>query len=345
MNHILPVGKLPHDLLDRIIHSLPASGPSVRLGPGIGLDCAVLEFGEQCLVLKTEPITFASDDIGWYAVQIAANDIATTGAAPKWAMFTVLLPENRTSEKNVVDLTRQLADACRGTGIAVVGGHTEITHDLNRVIIVTTLIGEVARANLITPAGAQPDDVILLTKGVPIEATALLAREFSTSLETAFTREEIQTAADYLTTPGISILRDAQIAVTAGGVTAMHDPTEGGVATALWELAQACQKSLFVQPESILVPELSSRICQYFHLDPLGTIASGALLLTVKPAFKEGVIDALTSAGISVAEIGTVSDGPCEVLYRDGLVIKALPRFDRDEISRVFEQYEPDQPV
>ena len=129
---ILPVGKLPHELLEKIIRSAPTSGSRVLLGPGVGLDCAVLEFGDTCLVLKTEPITFASDELGWYAVQIAANDIATTGARPKWAMFTVLLPSGVTTEQSVTNLADQLYAACRGAGITVIGGHTEVTHDLTR---------------------------------------------------------------------------------------------------------------------------------------------------------------------------------------------------------------------
>lgn len=334
----LPVGKLPHELLEKIIRSAPTSGSRVLLGPGVGLDCAVLEFGETCLVLKTEPITFASDEIGWYAVQIAANDIATTGARPKWAMFTVLLPSGVTTEQSVTILADQVYAACRGAGITVIGGHTEITHDLNRPIIVTTLLGEISRNQLITPNGAQPGDVILLTKGAPIEATALLAREFSDRLRHALSQNEIETARNFLFDPGISILQDAQVAVKAGGVTAMHDPTEGGVANALWEMAHACQKTLLVDPARIPIPALSARICQVFNLDPLGAIASGALLLTVNPDTKNDVIASLAGAGISSAEIGAVVTGAPQVLMPQQGMVRNLPRFDRDEIGKVYQQ-------
>ncbi len=293
MTSILPVGKLPHELLEKIIRSAPVSGSRVLLGPGVGLDCAVLEFGDICLVLKTEPITFANDQIGWYAVQIAANDIATTGAVPKWAMFTVLLPEGQTTAESASDLAEQLYAACRSAGIAVIGGHTEVTHDLTRPVIVTTLLGEIQREQLITPGGAQPGDVIILTKGVPIEATALLAREFPAVVGKVLSIEEMDTARNFLFDPGISVVKDAQVALQAGGVTAMHDPTEGGVATALWEMAQACQKTFLIDPARIPIPPLSARICQIFDLNPLGTIASGALLLTVNPESKDLVLAAL----------------------------------------------------
>lgn len=341
MNPVLPVGKLPPELLEKIIRSAPAAGPRVLLGPGIGLDCAVLEFGETCLVLKTEPITFASEEIGWYAVQIAANDIATTGARPAWAMFTVLLPEGKTTEESVTALSTQVAGACRAAGITLIGGHTEVTHGLDRPIIVTTMLGEIQREKLVTPDQVQPGDILILTKGVPIEATALLAREFPTALKSHLTPEEIHTARNYLFMPGISVLKDAQIAVQAGSVTAMHDPTEGGVATALWEMAQACQHTFHVDPARIPIPPLSARICEIFGLDPLGTIASGALLLAVKPASKGAVFSGLNAAGIPAAEIGVVAAGAAEVLIDQEGELRPLPRFDRDEIGRVYQQYQP----
>src|SRR5574340_804582 len=158
MTPFLPVGKISHELLERIIQAAPTKSSRVLLGPGVGLDCAVLDFGETSLVLKTEPITFASEDIGWYAVQIAANDVATTGAVPAWAMFTVLLPEGNTTEQGVLDLSAQLSNACRTAGITIVGGHTEITHGLDRPIIVTTLVREIGRDHLVTPAQAQAGD-------------------------------------------------------------------------------------------------------------------------------------------------------------------------------------------
>lgn len=341
MSAVLPVGKLPHELLEHILRSAPTEGPRVLLGPGVGLDSAVLDFGEKCLVVKTEPITFASDHIGWYAVQIAVNDIATTGALPSWAMFTVLLPEGSTTETRLMSITDQLSNACQSLGITIIGGHTEITHGLDRPIIVTTILAEIARDRLITPDQARPGDILILSKGVPIEATALLAREFPGFLQKHLTMVELKTAQNYLFDPGISVLKDAQTAIRAGKVTAMHDPTEGGVATALWELAQASQKTLLVNPNLIPIPTLSAKICQAFGLNPLGTIASGSLLLCVDPNSKAAVLSALQDAGIDAAEIGTVEAGEPEVLALHGDQVDRLPRFDRDEIGRVYEEFTP----
>jgi hydrogenase expression/formation protein HypE len=175
---ILPTGKLPPGLLKRILAMAPQLDSRVLLGPGIGLDCAVLDLGTQLLVIKSDPITFTSDSIGWYVVQISANDIATCGGVPRWMLLTALLPEGHTDEELALRISQEAFDACRALNISVIGGHTEITHGLDRPILVGTLIGEVERSALVTPRGALPGDAILLTKGVPIEGTAILAREF-----------------------------------------------------------------------------------------------------------------------------------------------------------------------
>jgi hydrogenase expression/formation protein HypE len=338
MNQTLPVGKLPHDLLAQLLAQAPSQHARVMLGPGIGLDCAILEMGNMALILKTEPITFVTQDIGWYAVQIASNDIATTGAVPQWMLVTLLLPENKTTAESATEIGRQIFSACRQMGITLIGGHTEVTYDLRRPIVVSTLIGEIEKDKVITPRGAQPGDYVLLTKGVPIEGTAILAREFANPLRTFLSTEELTIAQNYIYEPGISVLRDAQIAIHAGNVTAMHDPTEGGLATALWELAEAAGVRLRIHRERIPVPPLAEKICQFFGLDPLGTIASGALVLTASPEDAPKILKALESAAITAAHIGFVESGSPDVVLVEARSEKPLPRFARDEIARLYQE-------
>lgn len=337
MKSTLPLGKLPPDLLASLLAKAPISDPRVMLGPGIGLDCAVIDLGAQALVLKSDPITFATDDIGWYAVQINANDIATTGAEPRWMLATLLLPENQTTTGMVEQIFDQIARAAAALGISLVGGHTEVTYGLNRPILVGTMIGEVQRERLVIPTNAQPGDAILLTKGVPIEGTALLAREFPDRLRPVLDDAAIEEARNYLYHPGISVVRDARIAAQAGRVTAMHDPTEGGLASALWELAEASGRSLWVDPGAVHVPLLAQRVCEAFGLDPLATIASGALLLTADSAGAPAIIAALRAAGIACSQIGQVQDGPAGVWTGAPAQPAPLPRPQRDDIARVFE--------
>ena len=336
MKAILPVGKLPVDLLAKVLSRAPLSDPRVLLGPGLGLDCAVIDIGQNLLVVKTDPITFATTEIGWYAVQVSANDIATTAATPRWFLATLLLPEGATTSDQVLEISEQAFQACREMGISVVGGHTEITYGLDRPILVGTMIGEVTRQELVTPRGAAPGHRLLLTKGVPVEATALLAREFSGRLTNILSPAELQEASAFLYQPGISVVRDARLACQAGRVSAMHDPTEGGLASALWELAEACQHSLLFDPTSVVIPELSRRICEAFEIDPLASIASGALLIAAPPPDSENICQSLVAQGIPCSEIGRVEDGPPLVYRITPAGPQVFPRPQRDEIARVF---------
>jgi len=333
---ILPLGKLPLELLNKILYSNKIENERIILGPGVGIDCAVVEIGSRYLVLKSDPITFATDEIGWYSVQVNANDLATTGARPLWFLNTLLLPEGKTTREDVLRINQQLRDACASLGIIVVGGHTEVTHSIDRPILVGTLVGEVEKERLVTPRGARPGDRILLTKGIPIEATSILAREFPNRLQSVLTEAELREAADFLHNPGIGVTRDANLALSAGRVTAMHDPTEGGLAAALWELAEASGNVLEVKQEAIHIPELSGKICAFFGLNPLGTIASGALLMTVDPQDAQKIRIALEDAGIRCTEIGQVVQGAPAVHITANGTTRLLEHPEQDEIGKVY---------
>jgi hydrogenase expression/formation protein HypE len=332
---VLPVGKLPSDLLAELIPSLPG-GPRVVLGPRLGEDAAVLDMGDHYLVAKTDPITFATDEIGWYAVQVNANDIATTGAVPVWFLATILLPDARATAAMAREILSQIAGACRDLDIAVVGGHTEITHNLDRPIVVGCMLGEVEKDRLVRTGGARAGDVILLTKGAPIEATAIIAREKRAELEGQFPASFLDRCANYLHQPGLSVVREARLAVEVGGVTSMHDPTEGGVVTALWELADACGCGIEVDlfgDESPWLPD-GETLCKAFNLDPAGAIASGALLLAVTPDRLGQLLAAYRRARIPVYRLGRVGGGDLTVRDRQR---GELLRPARDEIARLFE--------
>src|SRR3989441_10409612 len=196
--------------------------------------------GDRYLVATTDPITFAADEVAWYALQVNANDVAVRGARPRWFLATLLLPEGSTTEASVTALFEQLAEACAELEVALVGGHTEITHGLTRPIVVGTMLGEVAKDKLVTTGGAQVGDAIVMTKGVPLEGAAIIAREREAELLARGVRAAtIQRAKGFLKSPGLSVVPEAEIACELATVHAMHDPTEGGIATALWELADA----------------------------------------------------------------------------------------------------------
>lgn len=332
-----PLGKLPTKELSRLFSRLKREDPRVLLGPGVGLDCAVIDFGKTLLVAKSDPITFTGEDIGWYSVQVNANDIATTGAMPKWFLTTLLLPEKGSHRELVDRIFLQIESACRELNIEVIGGHTEITLGLDRPILSGMMLGEVPRDSLITPRGARPGHVLLLTKGVPIEAGSILAREYRATL-TSLDRDLLQRARDYLTKPGISVVKEALAAANAGGVSAMHDPTEGGILSGLWELSEAANIGFVIEVESIPVLPEAQQICQLLKIDPLSAIASGALLITVEKASRSAVIREVEKIGIQIFQIGWITD-QIGVFNKEDL--QSLPRPERDALSELFERIPP----
>lgn len=334
----LEVGKLPPDLLKTLLNNTPVNDPDVVLGPGIGLDCAVVETGDKLLVYSSDPITFTIENIGWYCVQINANDIATTGARPRWFLVNFLLPEHSATFETASQINTQVHKACQALNITVLGGHTEITSGLKRPLLVGTMIGEVSWEDLVTPRGAQPGDHILLTKGVPIEATALLSHDFSERLDATLTADQVRSAQNFLYNPGISVVEDARIACQAGKITAMHDPTEGGIAAALWEMAEACGSSFFINLNQISIPEISRHICELFQINPFASIASGALLITTSENDAVAVSKDLREHGIPCSDIGWIEDGPVGVWQNEKAKQEKLFRPHRDEITRIYEK-------
>ncbi len=335
-----PPGKLPNSILETLLKRAErlTHDPRVLVGPRIGEDAAVLDYGDTCLVVTSDPITFASDQLGWYAVQVNANDVAVRGARPRWFLAVLLLPEHQTGDDLVSTIFDQIYAACEAIGCSVVGGHTEITIGLNRPLVVGQMLGEVVRDQLVTTAGAQVGDALLLTKGIAIEGTALLARECEPRLKARGISDDLlRRAKNLLFAPGISVVSDALIANKAARVHAMHDPTEGGLATGIAELAQAASVGVWIERGAIPILGECTAICSALGIDPLGTLASGALLLAVPSADAARVVEALIQARIPCAQIGQV------VPREEGLKLKTqygtadLPTFERDEIARALE--------
>lgn len=332
-----PLGKLPQaDLVDLLKHTIGAPDPRVVLGPGLGRDAAVIDFGDRYLVAKSDPITFATDEIGRYAVNVNANDVACLGAQPRWFIATLLLPEGKTNRDLVTGIFEQLHTAGHDIGVTIVGGHTEITQGLDRPIISGAMFGEVTPEKLVRSDGARPGDALILTKGICIEGTALLAREMASRMRDVVNAATLQRATQFLHVPGISVVRDAAIAAAAGDVHAMHDPTEGGVATGLHEITEAAGVGAVVNASALPVYPETRAVCDALALDPLGLIASGSLLAAVAAGDARAIVAALETSGIHATVIGTVRETPGVVLHTtDGE--RPLPTFARDEIARLFD--------
>ncbi|MFW6438061.1 MAG: AIR synthase family protein [Armatimonadota bacterium] len=339
MDQRLPIGKLEPEFLAKLLRNLHIDDPRVIVGPDVGRDVTVLEWGEgdSYLIAKTDPITFATDEIGHYAVAVNTNDVATSGGVPLWFLATLLLPEEQSDDALVQMIFEQIDAACREIGIALVGGHTEVTYDLDRPIVVGFMLGEVRKDELVTSDGAQVGDRILLTKRVAVEGTSIIAREARGRLSEAGVDDaSIERAKDFLHEPGINVLTEARVAVNAGSVHAMHDPTEGGVATGLHELAMASGNGVAVVLDEIPFFPETETFCEVLDLEPLGLIASGSLLLAVAPDDVGAIVEAVRDAGIECAEIGEVVEHERGVKIRRGRSWQDLTRYDHDEIAKVF---------
>ena len=333
----LPLGKLPGDLLQAILDKHASRDSHVVVGPRVGEDAAVIDIGDRYLVVTSDPITFATDELAWYALHVNANDVVVRGATPRWFLATLLLPAGATDEAGVRALFDQLGEACAELEVALVGGHTEVTHGLDRPIVAGTMLGEVAKDKLVTTSGARVGDAIVLTKGVPLEGAAIIAREKERELGArGVSVATIRRAKGFLRAPGISVRPEAEIACELVRVHAMHDPTEGGIATALHELAAAAGVGLRIDRDRIMVLPEGRQLCEAFGLDPLGTIASGALLMTLAPADAGVVIHALARESIDCHFIGQVVDRAQGVMLVEGTKSWPLPVFPQDEITRLF---------
>ncbi|MCS6844736.1 MAG: AIR synthase family protein [Caldilineales bacterium] len=334
---ILPAGKLPNALLDELLRRFPSHDPRLIVGPQMGVDAAVIDFGATYLVAKTDPITFATDAIGWYAVNVNANDIAVMGGTPRWFLATALLPEGKTTPALAEAIYDQLAAACAELGVALAGGHTEITVGLDRPIIVGAMLGEVEPARLVRSSGVRPGDSIVLVGSAAIEGTAIIARERERELlDLGFDPALVRRSQAFLYDPGISVVRAARLATQAAAVHAMHDPTEGGLATGLWEMAQASGVGLAIDFDAVPVAPETQALCDAFGLDPLGVIASGALLVALAAEEAPRLQAELADAGLTAAVIGRAVVPEEGLTARRGGRPTAFPRFPVDEIARLF---------
>jgi hydrogenase expression/formation protein HypE len=334
---VLPVGKLPLEHLRSLLKHLPKHDPRLLIGPQIGEDAAVIDQGDRYLVVATDPITFATEHIGRYAVHVNANDIAVLGARPMWFFVVMLLPEGSTTPALAETIMADVGTACEELCVTLGGGHTEITQGLDSPILVGQMLGEVAPNRLVRKTRIVVGDLILLTRGVAIEGTAILARELF-DLRRRIDADLLARAARFLIEPGISVVSAALAAAEVGeAVHAMHDPTEGGLATGLFELVAPAGLGLRVSREHIPVLPETATICRALALDPLKLLASGALLVAVARDAEEEVRSAIEAAGVPVSVIGEVrpqSEGT--TIVTNG-VAEALTFPDRDEIARALE--------
>ena len=336
----MKTGKLDIHLLGRLLGRYTLSDSRVIIGPEIGEDAAVVDLGKKTdyyWVVTADPITFTTEEIGYYGVVVNMNDIATRGAVPKWFLATLLFPEG-TNQRLVQKVFSQIHDACLRFEVSFIGGHTEITPGIDKVILSGHMIGEVKKEELIRAKGAGTGDLLILLKGVCIEGTSIIARERETDLlARGISPPLLRRAKAFIFKPGIDVLQAARIACRAVKVHSMHDPTEGGLINGVIEMALASQKEFEIDLEKVKIYDESRILCQKYGLDPLGVIASGALLLTISPSDFSSLEKAFRKASIPFQAIGRVKKGHPRVLAIDGKRRKEIHALPRDEILKIYE--------
>jgi hydrogenase expression/formation protein HypE len=329
---LLP-GKLPVALLQELLRLRGAADRRVVLGPAFGQDAAVIDLGSQYLILKSDPVTFTADEIGWYAVHVNANDIAVMGAQPAWFQATIIMPTG-SSPAAVRRIFRDIDCSARGLGIAVTGGHTEVSAAVRQPIVAGDMQGVVRHEGLVTSAGARAGDVIVMTKAAGIEGTAILARSHPRQARRVLGVAGHRVAARFHHRPGLSVVTEALLAARRGA-TAMHDPTEGGVAAGLFELAAASRRRLIVDLDLIPVLPQTARLCAHFGLRPLGLIGSGALLITLPEHRVAALLRALRGHRVPAACIGRVASGRGIEARRAGKRVR-FEWSERDELTKLI---------
>jgi len=333
----LPAGKVPPALLERLIFKrLGARREEIVVGPSLGVDGAVVRVGDRLLVSSMDPITGAQERIGWLAVNINANDVATFGVRPAFFSSCILLPEHAT-EAIVRTVCRQIDSGARKLGMAVIGGHSETTPGLAFPIVIGCCMGVAERGRYVTSKGARAGNDLILTKSAGMEGTAILAADRRAVLADALGNSVVKKAAAFFRR--IGVVDDALLAFGTGGVTAMHDPTEGGIANGIHELADASSKGFRIFEDRIPIAEETARICRFFRIDPMCLIASGSLLIAAEKDFSGRIVNVLRRRGIAAAVIGELlpSSRIRAIVRRDGGE-ERLARPVSDHLWRALEE-------
>jgi len=337
-----PIGKLKHKfllkMLKKFVSDTHLKDNRVIMGSSIGEDAAVIDMGDNYLVAKTDPITFATDAIGYYAVNVNVNDVVCTGATPKWFQSTILLPKKLTDEDLIENIFKNIHDTCKSLGISVIGGHTEITSDLTKPIIVGSLLGEVEKDKLVLTSGAKLGDSIILTKGIFIEGTSIIAREKENILkDRGYSVEFIENCKDYLYNPGISVFKEALLSNENFKINSMHDPTEGGLFCGIAEMAIASNLGVLIEKTKINILPEPTELSKVFDLNPYKTISSGSLLISTKEEFTADLIDLLTKNGIFSELIGNfTSEKENYIVLDDNSIKMPMSYTETDEITKLF---------
>jgi hydrogenase maturation factor len=324
------IGKVPNSVLQEIIlNKIKHTRKEVLLTPKIGEDCCAVDFGEHICVLSTDPITGAVNDVGRLAVHVSCNDIASCGVEPIGLLVNILAPPSVT-ENDLDVIMNQLCGTAGLLNVDIIGGHTEITDSVNRVVIIGTAVGKCLKDKMVTTSGAKVNDDIIITKSAGIEGTAIIASDFEDTLRSALGEESVRNAKSFINK--ISVVREGIIAGEFG-VNSMHDVTEGGILGSVWEITAASNVGAVVFKDRIPIEKETEEICNYFAINPLKLISSGCMMITCQSG--EKLVKELGRNNIKAEIIGKITADLTRILVDDN-IREEITQPDSDELYRVL---------
>lgn len=329
---MLKTGKLDSELLEKIVfNNIKFKRPEVLTRPGIGEDCAVVDFGSYECIMSTDPITAAISEIGRLSIHISCNDIASNGIQPLGIMLAVMLPVG-TTEEQIEEMMRQAGEASEELGVEIIGGHTEITPAVTKPVIVSTAIGRGEKWASQHSENMRPGDFIMITKSAGLEGSGIIACDFEDQLQEVLTQEEIEKAKSLL--GRVSVVKEG---VTAGevGTHGMHDVTEGGVLGAVWEMCQIAGTGAELWVDQVPVEPVTRKICDYFDIDYLRLISSGCMIIMVAPDKKEEMENAMKDAGVEASYIGVIKEPSAGVCMKINEELIEIAPPASDELYKV----------
>ncbi|MDO5707983.1 MAG: AIR synthase family protein [Andreesenia angusta] len=329
----MEIGKLPNEVLQKIVlDNIKFKREEVLIHAGIGEDCAVLDFGEKGCIVSSDPITGATKNIGKLAVNISCNDIAASGGEPIGIVITMLIPPTATI-KDIEEVMRDAGNEASRLNVEIIGGHTEVTDVVNKMVLVTTVIGSQEKSKIMgLGENIEPGDKVIMTKYVGIEGTSIMAHDLEDRLKGSISEELIEEAKSL--TKFISVVKDGKIA-TDNGAKYMHDITEGGLLGAAWEAAIANNAGIVLYEDSIPILQSTKDISQYLGINYLKLISSGSMLIFASEEKSDDIIKGLEKENIKGTIIGEITEKKSIILKsREGDIDIKPPR--SDEIYKVI---------
>jgi len=330
----LKEGKLPPNLLKKILKILPPLKKEIKIGPEIGGDASVIDLKNYYLIISQDPITFTEREIGYYGVIVNGNDVSVMGAKPIYFLFTLFLPKN-IDENKIEGIFKEVKKTCKKFDITVIGGHTEITPNIERIILSGTMVGIRKKEEGFFPKKVYKNDLLFQIKEVPIEGVSIISKEKSEIVKNFLGEKKLKIFSNFHKKPGISIIKEAILIKDFEGTLAMHDPTEGGIINGIWEFCEFLNKGIIVFKDKINTVKGFEKVFDYFNIDPLKTISSGSLLVAIKNGYEEKFFEFCKKNKINAKFIGVFKDLKEGRYMVDGKnKIEILPC--QDDIGKIF---------